>query len=116
YLGLRRLAQQLGGPPARPRLGFPALELHHRLPPLVGAHGLVTAPQARQRLFEQTERLTQREATASTPCGSPAAPAFVAPAPPPPSSPPPLARRLLPRPGPPRPPPLGGGPGPAGPP
>src|SRR5206468_2060150 len=103
-LGVVRLAQQLGEPLDLERLCFTALELDHRLSQLVGAHGLVTATQARQRLFEQTERLTQREATASTPCGSPAAPAFVAPSPPPPSSPHRPPRPPLPRRGPRRPP------------
>src|SRR5206468_1488820 len=110
-LGVVRLAQQLGEPFDLERLCFAALELDHRLPQLVGAHGLVTATQARQRLFEQTERLTQREATASTPCGSPAAPAFVAPSPPPPPPPPPLPRLPPPRPAPPPPPRPGAGPG-----
>src|SRR5207247_374987 len=114
-LGVVRLAQQLGEPLDLERLCFTALELDHRLPQLVGAHGLVTATQARQRLFEQTERLTQREATASTPCGSPAAPAFVAPSPPPSPPPPPLAPLRPPPPRPHRPPPLRGAPGPVSP-
>src|SRR5207249_2423585 len=113
-LGVVRLAQQLGEPLDLERLCFTALELDHRLPQLVGAHGLVTATQARQRLFEQTERPTPREAPPPTPRGSPAAPAFVAPSPPPSSSPRRLARLLLARLGPRRPPRLGGGPGHAG--
>src|SRR5207247_4513357 len=68
------LAQQLGEALRVERLGVGAVELDHRVTQRVRAHGLVAPAQPGQRLFEQAERVAERE-----PSGTPAA-ALVMPA------------------------------------
>ncbi len=71
-LGVMRLAQQLREALRLKRLRLPPFELNHRFAQRFGGHGRVAAAQAGERLAQQAECLTQREAT------RPAAPAVFA--------------------------------------
>src|SRR5207247_1206360 len=89
-------------------------ELCTSVPPPAVTHLLFPPPQPPHHPLQHPNPLTQPQAPAPPPCGTPPAPPFAAPPPPPSSSPRRLARLLLARLGPRRPPRLGGGPGHAG--